>query len=188
MSKKPRTKPKRYDATSVPRGALWEGHASGGMWNPEFAAEYGKLVAYWPHIEDRLQDVMGELIGSFMETPTRQVFRAIASQDARIKVMRSLLQNSKRNKNKGEAYDDIIDDFEKLNRKRNKFVHGLWWTHDSGRMYLQPASTEEFSFLSQREVKIEEIKEIVAEMSELWRRVMDITFLRERDEPEKKGE
>src|SRR4051794_1564707 len=97
-----------------------EGRCSSGLQNLDFAMRLGTLVAYWPHLEERASDLMRELIGGPRDTPSRQIFRAVVSQDARIKVMRALLQESPKNQNKGAVFDAMINEFEELNRARNK--------------------------------------------------------------------
>ena len=151
-----------------------EGRGAGHNLNVAFAAALGEMIGYWPHIEDRMIFILSSLIGNHeQEIPSQQIFRAIVSQDARIKMIRAILEKSPINRKKGAIFDAIIDEFEALNKARNKYVHGLWWTHvESQRVFLQPASTDEFGFLDQREVTLQEMDDVIERMSRLFGRIM----------------
>lgn len=156
-------------------GMMPEGQGTGAITNTDFAASLGKMIGYWPHIEDRMIFILRSLIGSHdQEIPSQQIFRAIVSQDGRIKMMRAILEQSPINRNKGAIYDAIIDEFESLNKARNNYVHGLWWTHESGRMFLHPASTSETGFFHQREVTLDEMNGVIVRMAKLWRRIINL--------------
>lgn len=169
---------KRFGDANQHFGRPPDGQSSGGMFNIAFAAALGEMIAYWPHIEDRMIIVLRSLIGNHeQQIPSQQIFRAVVSQDARIKMMRAILEQSPINQKKGAIFDAMIDEFEALNKARNKYVHGLWWTHESQRMYLQPASTSEAGFLDQREVTLQEMNEVLERMGNLWRRVTAVLML-----------
>lgn len=53
--------------------------------------------------------------------------------------MRFLLEETEANAMQPPFFDKAIDEFESLNRTRNKYVHGLWH-HSEGKTYL--SSTE----------------------------------------------
>ena len=100
--------------------------------------------------------------------PTRQIFRAIVSQDARIKVLRAMLEQALINKEREEIYDEIIDEFEALNRNRNKLVHGLWSTHDeTGRVFLANPGLDDFHFIAPRQVNLDELERVIRRMEAL---------------------
>jgi hypothetical protein len=122
-------------------------------------------------------EVMAILMGD-RSSPARQVFRSLNSEDARVKVMRSLLEQAPSNKNKGQEFDEIIDLFVEVKKKRNIYAHGLWATHlSSGRVFIQEASTDAvMTFLSRREVKIGELKASLSRMAELWAKTVVVIF------------
>lgn len=174
----PRSRPlKRYSRTcrqaegnEVPAG----GYYSGLNDAPEHAKLLGNLVASWSHIEERMIEILSLLLGS-IDMPSRQIFRAIQSEHTRIKVITALLEEAPQNAAKGAEYDEIIARFASLNKARNKYVHGLWHTHDSGRVFIAEASANELHLRAQREVTIEELETKLAEMGQLWREVRKLT-------------
>lgn len=105
-----------------------------GIMNEKVAAAYGQVVSYWWHVEDAMIWMLADLLSgkntTFMtpDATEGQVFRSIVSNDARIKLMRSLLTTSAHNQHRPAEYDAIIDEFEKINRRRNGLVHGIWRT------------------------------------------------------------
>lgn len=175
----PRTKqPKRYTgkrkekSKSEPYGVYIY-----ALENPEFAKVLGEIVSYWSHIEEEMIDILESLLGGSEDNnnvPARQIFRSIISEQARIKVMRSLLEFAEINHDKPKDYDEIIDEFAKLNKIRNTYVHGLWYTHESNRVFLRETTAEEHFFTERREVKIKELKTVVTRMENLYERIVDI--------------
>jgi hypothetical protein len=100
-NKRPPTKQKRR----IPRRP--EGSYRPGIHNAQFAALVERIVAYLPHIEERMigsATLMGD-----PTSPARQVFRSLNSEDARVKVMRALLEQAKINQARGQEFDEAID-------------------------------------------------------------------------------
>jgi hypothetical protein len=127
-------------------------------------------VTQLPQIEEKMIDVMAILMGGLDHAPARQVFRSLKSEQARILVLRSMLEEGPLNKEKGLEFDEVISLFDEVRDKRNAYVHGLWDTHtESRRAFLQEASTDKISaFLSEREVKDGEMKAALKRMDELY--------------------
>jgi hypothetical protein len=96
----------KYNAAGVPEGTY-----NVAIGNSAFGALFGRMASLWPHIEDRMIDVLTELLGGNSELPSRQIFRSIVSAQARIKVMRSLLQRTELNDKKDKIYDEVINEF-----------------------------------------------------------------------------
>ena len=155
----PATKAKRrwtnaQRAVSTPPGEL-----KGAIGDPEIAGLLGRICVAWPHLENEMISVFGELLGVARDdswTP-RLAFTAIINQKTRIDVMRELLERSPHNTGKSDEYDFFIDEFKKLNDLRNKYVHGRWWTHDSGDIYLQSDNSESFAQAEYRKVTVKEL-------------------------------
>jgi hypothetical protein len=121
-------------------------------------------------------NIMALLLGG-RNAPARQVFRSLNSEDARVRVMRSLLEQASINKDKGKEFDEIIDIFVEIKKKRNAYAHGLWSTHDSGRVFLQETSTDPInSFMSEREVKTGELNAALNRVRELFKKSMPILY------------
>jgi hypothetical protein len=128
-----------------------------GLHNPEFAALVGQIITDLPHVEERMISFMALLLGD-VSAPAQQVFRSLHSEDSRVKVMRVLLEKSKINQDKGQEFDDLLDLFVEVKKRRNALAHGLWSTHSSGRVFLAEPTTDEFhSFITQREIKKTEL-------------------------------
>jgi hypothetical protein len=160
---------KKLDLSSVPSGGY-----AGGIKDPAFAAKFGEMASLWPHIEDNMIDVLTELLGGDYGLPSRQIYRSIISPQARIKVLRSLLQRTEMNQSKDKIYDEILDKFSSLNDLRNTYLHGLWHTHESGRVFFIEASVDETSLFENRVVKIEEIVSAIRKMTELEDRIASL--------------
>ena len=141
-----------------------------GLHNPEFAVVLGDLVTYWPHLEEQMIDFFALLMGETQDFPARQIFRSIVAQSARVKVMKALLERTRTNRDKDEEYDRIVTDFAALNDLRNVYVHGLWLTHESSRVFLSELALDDFHFLKKREVRLEELKTARIRMGNLWLR------------------
>jgi hypothetical protein len=89
----PRTKtPKRYSDPPQDEGPT--GHYHVGIHNNEAAYGIGKLLTTWPHIEERMVVIFGQLTEMRDFYLARQVFRTIVSQQVRLRIMRSLLEKA----------------------------------------------------------------------------------------------
>jgi hypothetical protein len=165
-SRRPNTKKKR------PRSP--DGNYTSGLHNNDFATLVGLIVTTLPQIEERMIEIMALLLGD-KRAPARQIFRPLVSEDARVKVMRALLERSPINREKGKEFDEIIDLFVEVKNKRNAYAHGLWQTHSSGRCFLSEPSADEFpSFLEQREIKTKELEYVLKRMSDLLKLSLSI--------------
>lgn len=154
-----------------------DGHYTEGLHNDEMATLVGKVVTGLVEIEETMIAIMAILMGG-LNSPARQIFRSLNSEDARVKIMRSLLERHPLNRDKGQEFDDIIDLFVEVKKKRNAYAHGLWHTHNSTRrVFLSELSPDMFpAFLSQREVRKPELKEALRRMDELQRRSRPIIW------------
>ena len=161
-----------------------DGHYTGQLTNPDFLSLIAEIVTYLPQIEERMVRFMAVLIGD-NSTPSRQIFHSLRSEEARITIMRALLEQAPRNKDKGQEYDDIIDLFASVKNKRNTYAHGLWHTHESGRVFLQEATLDDLGFLDKREVQKGELEATLRDMGRLWDMLTPIINPRRRSSPEK---
>jgi len=175
----PRSKPpKRYKRNRAKRTEtkLPDGHYRNRLpSNTEQAALLGELVAYWTQVEEQMIEFLGVLLGD-RTLPTRQIFRSLPSEQARIKLLTALLEEAPINNDKGPEYDDIIRDFKALNTARNKYVHGLWCIHDSGRIFLAEATPEEHPVVApRREITADELTTTLRRMGDLWKAILKLT-------------
>jgi hypothetical protein len=171
MTKKPKRFPpaSKLDFAKVP-----DGRYDDGISEPAFAAKFGEMASLWPHIEDRMIAVLAELLGGDHRLPSRQIYRSIISPQARIKVLRSLLERTEMNQRKDGIYDEILNEFASLNNLRNTYLHGLWHTHESGRVFFIEASLDETSLFEHREVQIDEMVSAIQKMTSLEDRIADL--------------
>jgi hypothetical protein len=168
-----RPRPKKKQRTPQQLGGIY----SGGINNDQFALAIGRILAQLPHIEEEMIRFMALLLGD-ETSPARQVFRALNSEDARVKVMRALLEQAQHNDGKGPEFDEVIDLFVEIKTRRNAYAHGLWWTHEeTGRMFLAEASTNEsVAYFVQREIKLGELNATINRMDELRAKLRPIIF------------
>lgn len=139
------------------------GVREGGLTNERMLVVLGSILASWPHLEEAMIHFMSDLMGTERHVaPARQVFRSVVSSEARIAIMRSLLEEAEINRDKDSSYDEILDEFASLNRVRNSYAHGLWWTSqdDKKLVWLQETSTDPFASLFGKERRVT-LKELV---------------------------
>ena len=135
-----------------------------GILNDDFAKLLGKITACWPHVEEQMICILRDLVAGHAQVPARQIFRSIISEAVRIKIMTSLLEHSPVNANKGKFYDEIISIFRVLNKKRNEWVHGLWWTRNDGKMFVTKESVQDYSYGKGRHVRVREMEILLKKM------------------------
>jgi len=157
MNTPPSRKPRRYKRFKPTSGQLPPGEYKTGITNERFAILFAQNTANWVHIEDQMIEVLGDLIGG-KSAPARQIFKSIISNKARKMVMLACLERSPINANKSAVYDTIIQQFSELNGRRNTFLHGLWYTHDSGRIFLSEESVDDHHWMEVREVEFNEME------------------------------
>jgi len=128
----------------------------------------------WPHVEAQITRVFADLIGGF-DSPAiaSQVSMAIISQQLRIKVMQTLLENGRQNRNKSQKYDHILEEFGKANALRNSYIHGLWTTHQSGRTFLESVSADGFGWCRARRVTAKELDNYIARLMKLHELILN---------------
>ena len=162
--------PKRV--SNVPDGSY-----KSGLWDDAFVLAIGRIITFFPLLERSMSEVMAELVGG-VDPPVRQIFYSISNQQARIKIMRSLLQEAQSNKNKDSTWDAFIDDFASISGSRSDYAHGLWWTHDSGNIFLEPPDPSISGILNKREVTLNELNNVIDRMNDLSTRLYHVIIAR----------
>ena len=149
---------KRY-AYEPPKGHVPDGQYTSGVHNRDFAAALGSLISFWPHVEEQMIFVFADLTGSQDRDMARQIFRSIVSQKARLDIMRRLLETAPAHAQKEKFYDDTLSEFSALNRARNSFAHGLWFTHDETHQcyFQEELDGPHQSFTDARKVELAEL-------------------------------
>jgi hypothetical protein len=145
---------------------------------PDYQAFLGQIVAKWAHLEEMMILLMGTLLGDEpINTPARQIFRSVNSTQARVAILRSLLEESAINKHKGPEYDQVIDEFASLTTERNNYVHGLWFTNqDTGDVLrADPSITHEMGpFTTAKPVSIKQPQHVLLRMEALVNAIVRI--------------
>lgn len=162
------SKPKRYQINPNNPNRP-DGTYATGLWNERYTFMIGRLTTYWPCVEDAMIGILEDLMGG-RNTPARQIFRSIYSNQARRKIMLALLQRSKINLDKDSYYDNILDEFAKLNKNRNSYVHGMWYTRPpfpTGDVFLSEESVDDHHWLEARPVPYKEIEQVMLRMTRL---------------------
>lgn len=147
---------KRYSGKKPPGSLVPEGRYIAGIQNEKFAALFGETIATWVHVEDMMIQILQDLLGN-KSAPARQIFHSVLANSARKKLMLACLQKAKINAKKTDLYEIIITQFSKLNDLRNTYLHGLWYTHESGRVFLSESAMDDFHYMDSREVDIDEL-------------------------------
>ena len=135
----PRSKPPRRHSTPRPElpSIPLEGVTVGALAPEPYLIAVATLLTRWPYLEEAMIEVMSALLGaaprSYVAMP---LWRTIISMEAKIKAMRALLHELPQNDDKPIAYDEILDEYERLSKVRNAYAHGGWSTHNSGKVYL----------------------------------------------------
>ena len=99
--------------------------------------------------------------------PARSIFRGMAGDEARVKVLRALLERAETNTRKGPQFDAAIAGYAAARRRWRAYVHGLWYTHENGRTFLAAPTGDAASFLVAREVKTAELEAELDRLGEL---------------------
>ena len=171
---KPRKAPTRWK--NVPPHPSLSGTRRGLVEDQDIAGLLTQIIVGWPHFEDQMVSVFKRLLGLPPANfdGARLVFYSLVNQKIRIDVMRRLLERGWHNRDHSEEYDAIINEFAKLNELRNKYVHGLWWTHDNGDVHLQIDSSAFFSHAEYRKVTSKELQGFIARLNALWQQLLNL--------------
>ncbi|HET7715760.1 MAG TPA: hypothetical protein VFK86_09045 [Bauldia sp.] len=137
-----------------------------GLWNDHHAALLGKIAAAMPQVEELATDLAAQLLGE-PALPGRTIFRGLAGEATRLKVLRALLDGAGAG-GRRRAIDAAVSDYAAARRKWRSLLHGLWYTHENGRTFLAaPSGDEAASFLVAREVKTTELEAELARLTAL---------------------
>ena len=167
----PRSKPpERYEG---PKFGKVLGTLKAGIHNNELLFAVGFIGTYWPHTEELMSAFFGELLGIEDESSARQVFRSIVNQRVRITIMKTMLEKSPAHQSKTAVFDEIIAEYSSLNSARNTYLHGLWYTANDNRVYLEEATDDYDRFLDSREVKVREVEALIKRVGVFNKRLLE---------------
>lgn len=135
--------------------------------DPEILERVGYIATYFPQLEETMSKVFAVLMGTEDEVAAGYIFRAIVAQQGRIKMMDRLLA-SPINADLDDFYDQALTEFEKLNKLRNQYLHGLWRTRDTGEVLLSVPTGEPLAaFRTGRKVSSKELDDVIERMGKL---------------------
>ena len=169
--------PTRFGRLPKPVGHAPEGRFDSGLANDDFLLAIGRIVTFFPLLERSMSEIMSELIGGY-DAPVRQIFYSITKQHDRIDIMRSLLEEAQVNQNRDATWDFIIDDFATISTSRNDYADGIWWTHETGRIFLEPPNPSSRGAFNKREVNLNELNDVIDRMNDLASRLHDVIIER----------
>lgn len=146
MAEKSKKKTKRFDLDAwrhsfFSTSSLREGHFGLAIEDREIAIEFTLFVTEFNHLEEALERFAAFILQTDGETAAH-ILRSIASAKARILLLRNVLQRARHNSKKPEVFDCILNDFEKLNDLRNKFVHAKYMTSETGEVLWLPRNQD----------------------------------------------
>lgn len=125
-----------------------------------------------------MRDLMAVLLSSDADRiQAGIVLASIISAKARIDLMRRLLHESPLNAAKTSEFDEIIDEVAVLNTKRNKYVHGLWYTStETKKVFISEVDGEGLSYFLARPIEIEELVAFQKRMMYLRKRIQNLVY------------
>jgi hypothetical protein len=125
--------------------------------------------------------VLSVLLDDFTTAP-RYIFRSLINQQARIEIMRNLLQNTARNAHLDSSFDEILNEFASLNHIRNGYAHGIWHSKVEARTaHLAEPMGDHWFFLKYRRVTKKELLLVGDRMAALLKQLTILDFESRRD-------
>lgn len=167
---------KRIKRWKTSKSKTPEGQYTLKLTDDRFINAIGVIASTWPHIEDQMLQIFSTLLNvERSDTPVKQLYYSIVSARTRIEIMKNMLQNSWHNLKKGEEYDELLKEFSSLNALRNKYVHGLWVTHENGDTYLTECNIDELSFVTNtRKVSYKELQQSLERLEKFKQELISI--------------
>lgn len=138
------------------------------------AAYIGLVVTDYAHLENRMISVFRVILGIESGEAATLAYLAITSPAVRWKITRGVLERDHAHTETPTVYDDLIDEFEKITKIRNKYVHGLWQM-DSGNHAWLTRMQEPLDIISPRKVAKSEFNALLDRMEALRGKVALVT-------------
>ncbi|MBA2589073.1 MAG: hypothetical protein H0U98_10675 [Alphaproteobacteria bacterium] len=147
---------KRHNPPKIETDLLG-GHYIDSINDRGIAAELAMMTAEFTSLERFMDGVLAILIGTDDSELAGYVMRAIKSPKGRVDLMRNLLEKAPSNSGLSPDFDKAISEFWEINGKRNDYVHGQWYSHDSGAVFISIFDPHGWGLMSAREIKKEEL-------------------------------
>lgn len=174
MNTPPRTR--RYDPRV--KGGPPPGSYVGCLNSPSIARELGFMASLFVQLEaNMIPWILSKLSGADFHS-SGYILRAIRSPRGRYDVMSDLLELSPNNVEMPGDWDEVLSEFWSINKRRNAYVHGLWWTNQKNlRTWLCEADDDEhgLGFLNARPASATELSDVSKRIGELTKRIVRLT-------------
>jgi hypothetical protein len=132
------------------------------------AAELGRIVSLFSQVEADMAVVMQQLLGNPAHRAGAAIQRTVRAPRAKLDLMLELAKEVDVNFDGALSARQLVEWFERINKTRNDYVHGLWWTRTGtggAENYLAPIGEY---FPQARLVEPGELKSFFEELNSLW--------------------
>lgn len=174
----PRTKEiRRFDKARHPknRDLPDPGLFQHGVNDEKILLLLGRMIASWPHQMIYIFAILTQT----KEGSAREIFRSVIAQETKISMMRFLLEETEAHVEAPPFFDRALDEFQSLNRMRNKYVHGLWF-HDDNATYLSSSDPARHPFETvTRKVQDSELTDFLVRCNKLSDAVFEYRMVNE---------
>lgn len=170
---------KRY-APTWPDFKVTFGDESGGkafglaLSNPEYAALLGRICAAFEHLEDAMARVLAVLLNDSEENTAGYLLRSLKAPRARFDLMHNLLTLAPQNKDLGDEYDKLIDEYWELGRARNAYVHGRWFTREDGVVFFATVDEHGWTFMRVTKADKKDMEKLVERIAGMHSKIMNV--------------
>jgi hypothetical protein len=132
--------------------------------NPDFAMHLGVLTAQYAVLEHSVVEII-----SLALNENYPAAYAIANkawqQSARLQLARDLIASASLGPEKTATVLSLLERAEKINVRRNKYIHGLWGVREDSNQVV--ITSRLYSKVEQREIEIKELATAISEIREL---------------------
>lgn len=142
---------------------------------PDEAAAYlGHIVAAYTDLERRMIDIFRVILRIESGEAATLAYSAIKAPSARWDMVRRVLENDHHHIATSADYDRVINEFDRITKIRNSFVHGSWSHDGKGGLWLSPTHSTVVEFLKPRRVKKSEFSNFLDDVEKLGAHILDV--------------
>lgn len=152
------------------------GHAvETALKDPSWTMMLGALVANFTHLEMDCSFLLARLMGTDWQSAFI-LLSTINSASTREAALRAILEESPRNAGLGPDYDDLLSDFLRINRARNRYVHGVWTTDcRTQKVYLNRVGADISALSAMNEPSFSEMGQLLLDIGNCRRRILELS-------------
>lgn len=168
---------KRYNLSGALRAAresqLPPGHFVHSLQNDEYAGRLARIVSEFEVMESYMPRLLAALMGTQDTISASYIYSKLRSPNARLNMMKYLLEENPVNRELGQEFDKIITDYNVARKGRNNFVHGRWYTStENNSVYFARQSSDDINFLRARKLSITKLDELITLISSILNRLI----------------